>query len=133
MIVKRIVEKLKKKINERNRKDAIDNSEEILSENVEELSKNEKFFQEELQKKIFSVNSKVNFNSIDENDNGFEILQNLIKSTIDAHYEEKEALLILQNIDFSQFFLSYDKIISLFGLFINCPILQQFCNLHTEK
>ena len=44
MSVKQIVENLKKEINERNRKDAIDNLEEILSENVEELSKNEIFF-----------------------------------------------------------------------------------------
>ena len=132
MSVKQIVEKLKKEINERNRKDAIDNLEEMLSENVEELSKNEKFFYIPL-KNIFSVISKVNFNSIDESDNGFEILQNIIKNTINAHYEEKETLLILQNIDFSQLFLSYEKIISLFGLFTNCQILQQFCNLHNEK
>ena len=132
MSVKQIVEKLKKEINERNRKDVIDNLEEMLSENVEELSKNEKFFHLPL-KNIFSVISKVNFNSIDESDDGFEILQNIIKNTINAHYEEKETLLILQNIDFSQLFLSYEKIISLFGLFTNCPILQQFYNLHNEK
>ena len=86
-----IVEKLKKEINKRNRKDAIDNLEEMLSENVEELSKNEKFFYIPL-KNIFSVISKVNINSIDESDNGFEILQNIIKNTINAHYEEKETL-----------------------------------------
>ena len=62
MSVKQTVEKLKKEINERNRKDAIDNLEEMLSENVEELSKNEKFFYIPL-KNIFSVISKVNFNS----------------------------------------------------------------------
>ena len=86
-----IVEKLKKEINKRNRKDAIDNLEEMLSENVEELSKNEKFFYIPL-KNIFSVISKVNIKSIDESGNGFEILQNIIKNTINAHYEEKETL-----------------------------------------
>ena len=53
MSVKQTVEKLKKEINERNRKDVIDNLEEILSENVEELSKNEKFFYILLKKYFF--------------------------------------------------------------------------------
>ena len=117
-----------KELNERNRKEVIDNLEEMLSKNVKELSKNQNIFHLPL-KIIFSIISKVNFNSIDENDNGFEILQNIIKNTINAHYEEKETLLILQSIDFSQLFLSYEKIISHFGLFTNCQILQQFCNL----
>ena len=83
MNVDQIVEKLKKEINQRNRKDVIFNIEEMLSENVEELSKNEKFFYI-LLKNIFSVISKVNFNSIDESDDGFEILQNITKCTINA-------------------------------------------------
>ena len=44
MSVKQIIEKLKKEINERNYKNAIDNLEKILTENVNELSKNEIFF-----------------------------------------------------------------------------------------
>ena len=28
---------------------------------------------------------------------------------------------------------NYEKIISIFGLFINHPILQQFCNLYNDK
>ena len=45
MSVEQVVEKLKNEINERNRKDIIDNLEEMLSENVKEISKNENFFQ----------------------------------------------------------------------------------------
>ena len=42
-------------------------------------------------------------------------------------------LLILQNIDISQFSISYEAIISIFGLFENCPILQYFDYLHNEE
>ena len=132
MSVEQVVEKLKNEINERNRKDIIDNLEEMLSENVKEISKNENFFQLPL-KNIFSVISKINFNSIGESDDRYEILQNIIKNTINSHYEEKETLLILQNVDISQLSLSYEKIISILGLFTNCPILKQFYNLHNEK
>ena len=58
----------------------------MLSENVEELSKNENFFHLPL-KNIFSVISRIDFNSIDEFDDGFEILQNIIRNTIQEHYE----------------------------------------------
>ena len=93
MSAKQIVEKLKQDMNERNSKDVIDNLEEMLSENVKELLKNEIFFHLPL-KNIFTVISKIIFiEIINEREAGFEILQNIIN----AHYEEKETLLILQN------------------------------------
>ena len=132
MSVQHIVNKLKKEINERNRKDIIDNLEEMLSENSKELSKNQSFFQLPL-KNVLEVISRISFNSFDESDDVCEILQCIIKNTISAHYKEKKTLLILQNIDISQIFLTYENILSLFELFTNCPILQYFCNLYNER
>ena len=132
MSTKLIVEKLRKEINGRNQKEVIDSYYELLSEDVKELSKTESFFHLPL-KNIFCVISKTNFNFIEEIDDRFEILQNIIKNTINAHYKEKETLLILHYVDISQIFLSYERILYIFGLFTNCPILQHFINLNEEK
>ena len=132
MSVQQIIDALQNEINERNRNDVIDRLEETLSENAKEVSKNEDFFHFPL-KIINCVISKINLNFIDERDDGFDILQNIITRTINAHYEEKETLLILQNIDISHISLSYERIFSLFELFTNCPIIQHFCNLYNEK
>ena len=131
MSVEQFVDEIKKELIEGKQKN-VHELEYKLSENVEELSKNENFFQCPL-KNIFSIISKIHFNLIDESDDGFEILQNIIKGTINAHYDEKETLLLLQNIDFSQFSLSYEGIFSILELFTNCPIIREFCNLHIEN
>ena len=132
MSIKQIVDKLRKEISGRNREDFIDDLEEMLSENAKELSINEYFFHLPL-KHIFSVISRVNFISIDEDDGGFDVLHNFIKNTIHAHFEEKETLLILQNIDIEQILLSYEKTFAILELFTNCPILNHFCRLHKDK
>ena len=129
---KQIVDKLRKEINWRNQKEVVDSLEEMLSENIKEISKIESFFYLPLQN-IFNIFSRFSFDSIDESEDVFVILKNIIKNTINAHNEEKETILILQKIDFSQLILSFEKIISIFGLFTNCPILQQFCSLYNEK
>ena len=133
MSVKQVVENLKKEIKEKNRKDAIDSMEEILSENVQELLKTKIFFQLPL-KNIFSVVSKINFNSIDECDNGFEVLQNIIKNTINAH-DEKETLLIFYYINshFNTYDVSYESIFSLIALFTKCSFFQYFNKLYLEE
>ena len=131
MTVKKIIEMLKREVTGKKRKDVIDNLEEMLSENVKEISDNENFFNLSLEY-LFSVFSKVNFSFIDESADGFEILLNFIRNTINAH-KEKETLLLLHYIDNSELNLSYEKIISIFSLFTNCPILPQFCNLYNKK
>ena len=127
-----VEQKLTIERNGRNRKDDIIDVNENLSKNINGLSKNQNFFHLPL-KNIFSLMLKINFNFIDESDDRFEILLNIIQNIINAHYKEKETLLILQNIDISQLFLSFEKIISMNELFINCSILQHFCNLYNEK
>ena len=90
-----IVKQLSDEIKGKNRKDKILSYEELLSKEIEELSKCECFFNLPLNN-IFSVISKVDFS---ENDNMVELIQNIIKNMIQAHYEEKETILILQNIN----------------------------------
>ena len=55
----------------------------MLSDNVKEISHNEYFFHLPLNN-IFSVISKINFDSIDESD-AFENLHSIIKNTINSH------------------------------------------------
>ena len=132
MTLEQTVERLKKEIKGQNRKDVINSLEEMLCKNVKELIKSNNFFHLPL-KNIFSVIAKINFNYVDDIDDGYEILLKIIKNTTDAHYEEKETLMILQIIDITQIILSYERILSIFGLFTNCPILQLFCNLYNEN
>ena len=132
-MIKKVIDKLWEETNGRKREDVINDLEEILSENILELLKNQYFFHLPLNY-IFSVVSKVDFNSIDESeDDGFEVLQNIIKTVIKAHPEEKETFLLLQNIDVTNISLSCEKIISIFELFTNCPFLQYFCKKYKEK
>ena len=133
MSVSTIIKKLKKEINGKNRKEFIKSLEEILSENVEELSNNEEFFNFSLND-IFSVISKVDFSLLEGNNKIIEIMQNIIKNIINKHLTEKETIVILQNLNLptiSSF--SYEEIFSLLELITNCPILNTFCNLYKEQ
>ena len=132
MNTQQIAEKLKNEVNGENRSDVVDDLEGILSKNVEELTKNKFFFHLPL-KNIFSIISKSHSNSIDENGDGFENLLNIIRGTINAHHNEKETLLILQNIDISQYSLLYERISSILELHTICPIFRQFSHLYKEK
>ena len=104
----------------RNDINVINEYESKLSKNVEELSKNEKFFNLPLNH-IFSIISKVDFNIIEESDKTIEIIQNIIKNIIKMHYKEKETILILQNINTTEF--SHDEIFSLLELLIFSEII----------
>ena len=108
---------------------AIDNLEKISSDKIIELSTNEIFFHSPL-KHILSYISMIDFSSIDDIDDRFDILKKIIENTINAHSTEKETLLIMQYIDISQFNLSYERFLLFFELFTNCPILKLFCNLY---
>ena len=132
MSVSQIVQKLGEECNGRKRKDVIDEYEQILSEDVEGLSKNKNFFNLPLNN-IFSVISKVNFNEIEENDELIEIIHNIINNTVDSHYDEKETILILQNLNLKSHSLSYEEILSILESITNCPILSDFCNLYKEQ
>ena len=125
-----IIEKLEGKIRENNIKEDIEVLEEQLSKNAEELSKNEKFFNLPLNN-IFSVISKVDFNLIEEYDKNIEIIRNIIKNIMNTHFEEKETILILQNLNLRT--ISFEDIFSLLELITNCPILVDFCNLYKER
>ena len=109
-----VVKKLETEINEKNRSDFVEVYEKILSENIEEFSKYEDFFNLPLNN-IFSVISKVDFNEIQE-DEIYEIIQNIIKNIINKHFEEKETILILQNLDLTTFLFSYEDIFLLLEL-----------------
>ena len=124
---------MREEIQGKNRKDLINRFEEILIENVEDLSKNEDFFQFPLEN-IFSIISKVDFNkTCQEKGNNYEILKNLIQNTIKFHYEEKETIMLLQFIDITKILLSYEQIFSIFEFFTNCQIINHFCHLYKEK
>ena len=131
MGISEVVKEMSEEIKGQNRKEVIDNYEEKCANDIGELSKNDEFFSFPLPN-IFSIISKVDFNTISEEYNAIEILHNLIKNTIKAHFDEKETLLLLQNIN-TNFSLSFDEIISILVLFTNCPILNQLCRLNEEK
>ena len=130
---KQIVKKLSDEIKGKNRKENISLLEEMLSENVEKLSKNENFYHLPLNN-IFSVISKVDFSEIEENDKIIEIIQTIIKNIIDKHNDEKETILILQNLNTETIsFSSYEEIFSVLELITNCPFIVNFCNLYKEQ
>ena len=98
MSFKQILKKYEEGIQGKNQNDTISKFEEISSENVEEISKNDSFFNLPL-KNIFSSISKVEFNKIEENAKIIQIIQNIVKNLIKKHSEEKETILILQNLN----------------------------------
>ena len=100
-------------------------------DDLEKISNNDSFFHSPL-KSILSYISTIDFSSIHVGDR-FEFLKNIITNTISAHSKEKKTLLILQNINISQFNLSIERILSIFQLFANCPILKLFCNLYEKR
>ena len=108
MELEEVVQKLKKEIDGSNQVDVIEDLQNILVRNVEELSKNNEFFTLPL-KIIFSVISKVDFSTIDENDDIKIIIKDIIQKTVNKHFEEKETLMILQNIDITNLSLSYES------------------------
>ena len=81
MSVKQIIKKLEEEIKGKNRKEKIKSYEELLIENIEDLSQNENFFNLPLNS-IFSLISKVDFNTLEENDEIIEIIQNIIKNKV---------------------------------------------------
>ena len=131
MRLSQIVQKLRKEIEGGKKVDIIEAYYGILCENAEELSKTNEFFYLPLNN-IFTVVSRIDFSSIDESERNT-TLQNLIRNIINAHYEEKETLMILQNIDITDLQLTYEDIHSILGLFTNCQILNQFYNLYKDE
>ena len=132
MSVIQIVKRLSEEIDGQNRKEIIELLEEQLSDNIEELSKNEIFFNLPL-KNILSVISKVDFISIGNDGYVLEILQNIIKHIISAHFEEKETILILQNIRTEAISFHHSEIFSLLELITNCPILVNYCKSYKDQ
>ena len=131
MNIDKIVKKLEEELQKGNRREAIEVFEEQLSENIKELSEYENFFNL-LLNNIFSVISKVDFNEMEENDKSIDIIKNIIKNLINKHFEEKETILILQNLNLTTF-SSYQDIFSILDLITNCPILVSFCSLFKEQ
>ena len=132
MDIDKIIIKLRDELHGENRKDKIQDYENVLCDYGEELSKNTNFFQLPLTN-INSVFSKIDFNIIDESNAKVGLLQNFIKNTIESHLDEKETLFLLYSIDPSSLSLSFEEILSILILFTNCPILNQFCELCNEK
>ena len=90
-MIQQVVKQLEEEIKGDNRKDKICMLEEQLTENIEELSLNENFFDLPITR-IFSVISKVDFSELEDNDKIIEVIQNIIKNTVKNHYEEKETI-----------------------------------------
>ena len=132
MDVNLAVIKMKNEINGKNRKDAIDALEENLIDNIEELSKSDDFFTFPLTN-IFSVISKVVFSNLNEKSVALNVIKNIVQKTIKAHFNEKETLLLIHNIDITNNFFSYEEIISILELFTNCTFLTELCNSYNEK
>ena len=133
MTLQQTIKKLSEEITEYNRQEKIEKYETKLSKNVEELSKIEDFYNLPL-KYIFSIISKIDFSLLEEIDETIEMIQNIIKNIINKHFEEKETILILQNINFTTIsFFSFEEILSILELIKNCPILVNFCNLYKEQ
>ena len=132
MTLNQIIDKLRNEINTKNRKDVVDSFEDILTENLKELANVRNFYQLPLSN-IISIISKAKFDSNDEDDESYEVLQNFIKNIIETHVDEKETLLILQSIDISQMSLSYAKTISILKMFTNCPFFQHLCSLYDNE
>ena len=82
MILEEIINKLEEEIKGNGKQDVINEYESKLSRKIEELSRNEVFFNLPLNN-IFSVISKVDFDEIEENDKAIEIIQNIIKNIIE--------------------------------------------------
>ena len=111
MSFKQIYQKLEDEIRGENRNELINEYETKLSKEIEELSKNENFFNLPLNN-IFSVISKVDFNLIEENDKIIEITQNIIKNLVQKYFEEKETILILQNLNLKTIsFSSHEEVL----------------------
>ena len=128
-----IVQLLSEEINDKGRKDVIECYETKLSENVEELSRNKEFFQLSL-KNIFSVVSKIDLNSILEDEyNRFNFIKSIINGICEAHSKEKETLLILHSINSITKYLSYEEKFSILNSLPKCSIIKQFCNIYNEK
>ena len=133
MNFQQILKNYEEEIKGKNRKEIINEYESLLSQNAEELSKNEHFFKFSLNN-IFSIISKINFNDIDGNYKPIEISQNIIRNILKNHFDEKETILILQNLNAKTISLfSYEEIFSLLELITNCPILVNLCNLYKEQ
>ena len=112
MSFKQILQKLEEEIKGENRNDTVSSFEQLLSENVEELSKNDFFCNLPL-KNIFSVISKVDFNEIEENDKIIQIITSIIKNIIKKYSEEKETILILQNLNLTTISFSCEELFSI--------------------
>ena len=119
-------------VNGKNDETVIKSYEIELSKNIEELSNNENFFNLPL-KSILSIISKVDFSKFPDNIKIKEIIQNIIINLIDKHFNEKETILILQNLNIETIPFSYEEIFSILELITNCPVLVNFCNFYKDQ
>ena len=132
MDINSTIKKINEEIKGEKRKETIDSLEEVLIQNIEEIQNFEGFFQLPLTN-ILSIISKVDFTLISDKINVLKLLQNFVQNSIQAHFEEKETILLLQNIDISNIQLSFEEILSILEKFTNCPFLSQICDLYKEN
>ena len=133
MNFQQIVRKLEEEIKGENRKYLINEYETNLSKEIEKLSNNEEIFNLPLNN-IFSVISQVNFQETeDEHDKIIEYIHNIIRNINKTHFEEKETILILQNINIKTNSFTFEEIFSFLELITNCPLLVHFCDLYHEQ
>ena len=134
MNMQEFLKQLNCEIHEESQTAIIDTYESLINGNIEELSNEKTFYQLPLNY-VFPILFKIDFNSLEEredHDTVIHLIKHIINNTIQAHYKEKETLLILQNINIETLSFTYEEIFSLLELITNCPFIVNFCNLYKE-
>ena len=115
------IKELEDELNQENRSDLIKEYEELLSDNIEEISNRKSFFKLPL-KNILSIVSNVNFYAFS---NCVQIMKNIIKNTISAHKEEKETIYLIQNMECKYCSFSLQECVDIIQLFKNSELCTQ--------
>ena len=124
-LVQSVIDKLKKEISTKNREDCIADYEEILADNIENVSKTPKFYNLPL-KNILSVVSQVDFSSIDDS---VSIIKLIISNTIQFFSENKETIFLLHSIHCKDCSWCLDDILHILQSFTNVEILSMLNDL----
>ena len=93
-IMETLVSRLLKEVNGKNRPEQVDMIEGMISENISDISKDETFYQIQVNN-ILSITKKTDFSQYEDAD---EILERIIQGTIKNHKDDKETVRLLQQL-----------------------------------
>ena len=125
-----IFKQIKEKLITSDNVEIIDQYEQIISDNIEELSNDKSFFEIPLNL-LFRVISKVDFSLNTENI--MNIIESIIKNTIQCHNNEDETLLLLKYLKTKNCSLSFEDIIHILKNFTNSELLVQLNEIHEQN